>query len=403
MRFLILTQYYPPEVGAAQVRLASVARQLRAVGHAVEVVTALPNYPSGKIDPTDRGRLRRREVIDGVPVTRYWLYPATGAGVRRLVSYLSFTVTGLVGGLRARRPDVVLVESPPLFLGLAGWAIARRFGAALILNVSDLWPDSVRDMGIMGRGPWLRLAESLERWLYRHADAVTAVTLGIRHTLVATKGIPSDRALYLPNGVDPDLFRHDGAATEAALRPTILYTGNHGLAQGLDVVLDAAALVPEALFVLVGDGSDKGRLQAEVARRRLDNVRFEPPVDPDLISARYAAATAGLVCLRRTPLMEGARPAKTLAVMACGRPVIYSGSGEGADLVRAADAGVVVPPEDGAALAAAVRAVAADPRRGNEMGANGRRYVMEHLSWPALVANWLASVEQLPGSGAARV
>jgi glycosyltransferase involved in cell wall biosynthesis len=394
MRFLILTQYYPPEVGAAQVRLAAVAGELRRSGHDVEVVTALPNYPSGAIRPEDRGRLRRQEVIDGIPVSRLWLYPATGAGARRLLSYLSFAATGLVGGLMARRPDMVLVESPPLFLGVSGWLVARRFGAPLILNVSDLWPDSVRDMGLMRGGPWLRLAESLERWLYRRSTAVTAVTDGIRQRLIHGKDVPPSKVLFLPNGADPSLFRPSAPLPDRA-RPTFVYAGNHGLAQGLDVVLRAATIVPEVDFILVGDGSDKARLQAEAERLRLDNVRFEEPIAPERVSDLYAGAAAGIVSLRRSPLMEGARPAKTLAVMACGRPVIYAGAGEGADLVRLADAGIVVPPGDAAALASAVRSVVASPSRAREMGAHGRDYVLTHLSWPALVTRWVAAVEMV--------
>ena len=206
MRFLLLTQYYPPEVGAAQIRLSAFARELREAGHEVDVVTALPNYPSGTLDPADRWRLGRRERIDGVDVARVWHFTATGAGVRRLASYLSFTATGLVAALGARRPDVVFVESPPLFLGVAGWLAARRFGAAMVLNVSDLWPDSVRDIGAFSSGPWLGMAERLEHWLYRRATAVTAVTEGIRDRLIQLKGVEPEKVLFLPNGADTRVF-----------------------------------------------------------------------------------------------------------------------------------------------------------------------------------------------------
>ena len=396
MRLLILTQYYPPEVGAAQARLAAFARELIRAGHEVEIVTALPNYPSGILRPDDSGRLRRRETIGGIRVTRLWLYPATGAGLQRLVSYLSFTTTGLVGALRARRPDVVFVESPPLFLGIAGWLAARRFGASFILNVSDLWPDSVRDMGVMATGPWLGMAEWLERWLYRRADAVTAVTEGIARRLVNAKGVPRDRVLFLPNGADTAQFHPVPPPAESeAHRPSILYAGNHGLAQSLEVVIDAAELAPELDFILVGDGSDKVRLQALADERGIGNVRFEPPVDPSEIAARYARAAAGLASLRRSELMEDARPAKLLAIMACARPVLYAGAGEGAELVRNAGAGLVVPPEDPRALAAAARAIVADREGANAMGASGRRYVEEHLSWPSLAAGWLSQLEEL--------
>ncbi|MGZ8512763.1 MAG: glycosyltransferase family 4 protein, partial [Candidatus Limnocylindria bacterium] len=279
MRFLILTQYYPPEIGAAQARLSAFAGQLQRAGHEVEVVTALPNYPGGKLDEADRRLLGRREVLNGVPVRRTWLLTATGVGARRLASYLSFAATGLVSALVAGRPDVVFVESPPLFLGVSGWMAARRAGAAFVLNVSDLWPDSVRDLGVLSDGPALRAAERLERWLYARATAVTAVTEGIREALVERKGVPAHKALFLPNGVDLDQFRPTDPDPEVRTRhglpegPLVLFTGNHGYAQALETVIGAAELVPEVTIALVGAGSDKARIQELARERGTANVR----------------------------------------------------------------------------------------------------------------------------------
>ncbi|MEP7082324.1 MAG: glycosyltransferase family 4 protein [Chloroflexota bacterium] len=404
MRFLILTQYYPPEIGAAQARLSAFAGQLVRAGHEVEVVTALPNYPTGRLDEADRRLLGRREVLDGIPVRRSWLLTATGVGARRLASYLSFAATGLVSALVAGRPDVVFVESPPLFLGVSGWMAARRAGAAFVLNVSDLWPDSVRDLGVLGDGPALRAAERLERWLYARATAVTAVTEGIRETLVERKGVPERKALFLPNGVDLQQFRPTEPDPAVRARhglppdgPLVLFTGNHGYAQALETVIAAAALAPEVTVVLVGAGSDKARIQALAEERGTTNVRFLAPVPQAEIAPLYGHAVAGLATLRNSALMEGARPAKALAVMGCGRPVIYSGAGEGAALVRAAEAGLVVPPEDPRALAAAIRRLVQDPEEAARMGANGRRYVESHLSWPALTDAWLTDLKRVLG------
>jgi len=403
VRFLILTQYYPPEIGAAQARLSAFAGQLQRAGHEVEVVTALPNYPGGKLDEADRRLLGRREVLDGVPVRRTWLLTATGVGARRLASYLSFAATGLVSALVAGRPDVVFVESPPLFLGVSGWMAARRAGAAFVLNVSDLWPDSVRDLGVLSDGRALRAAERLERWLYARATAVTAVTDGIRQALLERKGVPAHKVLFHPNGVDLDQFRPTDPDPAVRARhglpagPLVLFTGNHGYAQALDTVIEAAALVPEVTVVLVGAGSDKARIEALAEERGTTNVRFLPPVPQSEIAPLYGQAVAGLATLRNSALMEGARPAKALAVMGCGRPVIYSGAGEGAALVRTADAGLVVPPEDPRALAAAIRRLAKDPEEAARMGASGRRYVESHLSWPALTDAWLADLGRVLG------
>ncbi|MGH2603006.1 MAG: glycosyltransferase family 4 protein, partial [Dehalococcoidia bacterium] len=376
MRFLIVTQYYPPEPGAAQVRLAALARELRAGGHDVEVVTAVANYPHGRISPAYAGRAQCVERIDGIRVRRLWLHAATGAGASRLASYLSFSATALAGALLGRRPDVVFVESPPLFLGVTGWLLARRWRTRLVFNVSDLWPDSVRDLGLMSSAALLGAAEALERWVYARSAVVSVATKGIGDAIVQ-KGVPADRVVLLPNGVDTDLFRQADADPAIAARyglpddgRLVLFTGNHGFAQGLDVAVQAAALLADdgVTLGLVGAGSDRARIERLVRSVAPRNVKLIPPVEAHLIPSLYGLAAAGLVTLRSSSILDGARPAKTLAVMACGRPVLYSGSGEGAELVRSADAGIVTPPEDAPALAAAIRRVVNDRPLADRLG-----------------------------------
>lgn len=401
MRILVLTQYYPPEVGAAQARLSAFARELARAGHDVEVVTAFPNYPSGRLTESDRRRVTQRDEVDGTQVRRIWHFTATGAGVKRLASYLSFTASGLVASLATRRANVVFTESPPLFLGLAGWVTAKRFGAAFILNVSDLWPDSIRDLGLMSDGMALTAAEALERWLYARATAVTAVTEGIRTRLIEGKNVPADKVLFLPNGADTEVFRPEPVTTATPVAglpagPFVMYAGNFGLAQGLHTLIRAATH-GSAKVVLVGGGSDSDRLKSIVRLESNDNVLFLDARPPAEISTMYAQSVAGVVSLRDSPLMEGARPAKTLAIMACGKPVIYAGRGEGAELVTSAEAGVVVPPESPAALAEAIHDLVRDPERAARLGANGRRYVEAHFSWETLTADWLSQLRERLG------
>ncbi len=397
MRFLILTQYFPPEVGAAQVRLSSLARELVRCGHRVEVVTALPNYPSGCIAPEWRGRLQRCDCWEGIPVRRVWLHPATGSGLRRLISYLSFTLAAWCPLLRARRPDVLFVESPPLFLGLTAMAYRRWRGrrTRVVFNVADLWPDSVVRLGLMTNRRFLHLAYRLERWCYARSDGVVAVTEGLRATLTGAKRVAAARVSYLPNGVDTRLFAPGsepaGLREELGLdeRPIVLYAGTHGYAHGIETALAAARRLSgrRVQFLFVGDGSEKARLTA--LGRDLDNVTFCAPMPPERIALLYRMSVAGLSTLRDNPLFAGTRPAKIFAAMACARPVIYSGAGEGARLVAAVDAGPVVAPEDPAALAQAVCRVLDEPERACAWGENGRKHVVAYYAWSTLVRRWL--------------
>ncbi|MBC7361716.1 MAG: glycosyltransferase family 4 protein [Candidatus Aminicenantes bacterium] len=403
MRFLVLAQYFPPEIGAPQLRLAALVRELRRLGHEVEVVTAMPNHPTGRIFPEYRGRFYRCEEWEGVPVHRVWLYPSLGAGIKRVLNYLSFSSTCLLALARARKPDYVFVESPPLFLGVPGYLASQLWRVPLIFNVADLWPDSVRELGLMRDGPFLRLAEALERWIYHKAAYVNAVTKGIRTVLIVKKQVPEAKVLFLPNGVDTDLFRPRPPDRDLAHklgledRKIVLYAGTLGYAQGLDVALEAMQLLQRdgnVSLVFVGDGSEREKLIKGARTRGIANVIFLDPCPPERVARLYSIAYAGFASLRGLPLFKGARPSKLFPIMASGKPVIYSGAGEGARLIEEARAGLVVPPEDPKALAEAIRHLVEHPELAAEMGRNGRAFVERNLSWSALVEDWLAQLAE---------
>jgi glycosyltransferase involved in cell wall biosynthesis len=401
MRFLILTQYYPPEVGAPQVRLSAFARALMKRGHEVEVVTALPNYPEGRIFEGYRRRAATTEEIDGVRVRRVWLHAATGSGMGRVLNYATFSATSLPALASMPRPDVVFVESPPPTLAVTGWLMAKRWGVPMVLNISDLWPDSALQLGLLREGATARVMRRLEAWAYRHADFVTAVTGGIRDTLRKEKGVPEDKILNLPNGVDTELFRPLHPDSRPWVQPPqaddalVLLAGTIGYGQGVDVVLRAADRLRSRSinFLIVGGGSDIPRLKAMKDELGLDNVSFLGPMPAAEISKVYARASIALVTLRDLPVTEGARPARTLAAMACAKPVVYSGTGEGARMVQEADAGIVVAPEDPEALAAAISQLVDNPKQAAELGTNARRFAEQNLSWDTITGRWLEQLD----------
>lgn len=319
-----------------------------------------------------------------------------------MLSYASFTATSFLGLVRAKRPDYVFVESPPLFLSIPGWIAARYWRVPMVFNVADLWPDSVRELGILREGLVLRLAERLERWTYRRASYVNVVTEGIRNVLVEKKAVPEQKVLFLPNGVDTELFKPQEPDEEIIRewqlqdKKVILYAGTLGYAQGLDVALDAMKLIqteiPEALLVFVGDGSDKERLVRRAKEERMSNVRFIPPHPPEYVARLYSTAYAGFASLKRLPLFEGARPSKLFPIMASGKPVLYSGSGEAARLIEQARAGLIAPPENPHALAEAMRILLQRPELAQSLGLNGRQYAEAHFSWNSLVQDWLVQL-----------
>ena len=249
LRIVLLTQYYRPEVGAAQVRLQAITSELVRQGHHVEVVTSMPNYPLGRTFDGYRRRLWCVERMDGATIRRVWSYPATGSGVRRMLGYLSFAALSIVGLIRTERPDFIVVESPPLLTAIPAmlYRLVRR--TPYVLITADLWPDVAVGMGLLQDGPMLSVLRSLERQAYRWAWKITPVTRTQVDTLLDAKGVPADKIAFLPNGVDPDLFDHRPPNEETIDllggpgRRIVLYAGTHGYAHGMDVMLDAAPIV----------------------------------------------------------------------------------------------------------------------------------------------------------------
>jgi putative colanic acid biosynthesis glycosyltransferase WcaI len=410
MRFLILTQYFPPEIGAAPTRLSAMIRQLRNQGHEVEVVTALPNYPTGKIAPEYGGIFFQREIREEIVVRRTWLYATAGSGFARLLNYLSFAATSLLGLALSRKPDFLFVESPPLFLTLPAYAYSRVCNVPFILNVADLWPDAVIEMGLVRKGLATQMLSWLERWSYRKAAYVNAITEGIRASLLAEKLLAPKKVLYLPNGVDTNFYQPGPADEELKLslglsgKKVVLYAGTLGRAHGLENVLKAAKMLqhkPEIHFLFLGDGSERPRLEKIRQEMGLRNVSFHDFVPLSQLKSYYSIAECGLASLLDIPIFESARPSKIFAVLASAKPMVYFGKGEGARLVQSANAGIVVQPEDNEALVHALSDLLANPTLARELGANGRRYVEEKYEWSKLVHAWVSSLPRPLGTSRA--
>ncbi|MBF94553.1 MAG: hypothetical protein CMH58_05265 [Myxococcales bacterium] len=400
MHILVVTQYYAPEVGAAPTRLGATVAGFIDSGHEVTVLTSLPNHLNGATFGGYQGKIFHREVIDGVPVLRTWAFPAGGRGLKRLANYLSFMTTSALRGLGLSGVDLIFFESPPLFLGMAAVALKKRLGARLIMNVSDLWPDSVPAVApesIFASKPLMEAGRALERFLYSQADVVTAVTKGILDGLKA-KGLDADRLAYLPNGFDPDLFK-PRPFRERSRRPMVfLVAGSHGYAHGLEVVVETSALLRHRSDVqirLVGDGPTKGALQALAQRLGLSpkHLRFDAPVPLSSMPDVIAESSAHLVTLRNDPFFDRTRPARLLPSLACGRPAIVSGRGDVATEVAVHDCGQVVEPGNPAALASAIETYADDARLLRRQGKAAAKYAQAEMTWPVLVNRWLERVE----------
>jgi glycosyltransferase involved in cell wall biosynthesis len=393
MHVLLLTHYYPPEVGAAPARIAALARGLADRGMEVTVHTGFPNYPSGTIARPYRNRLVKVEHEGGVRVVRSLVYPTPNRGfARRLANHTVFAAGALATCMAGGSVDMVVAETPPLFTAFAGVLYAKVKRARLALNVSDLWPESAIELQAIGEGTIAaRAAHALARLCYRQAALVTAPTRGIVESLAA-RPEATGKVVQVPPAVDLERFAVLPAPSWRANAPLrVLYAGTLGMAQGLGTLIEAAALAGPGVVevTIAGDGPEAPLLREQVAARALDNVRLLGSVAPERVPGLYADAHAGVVPLRDRPIFDGALPSKLFEVLAAGRPAIVAvnAHGEAATLVRDARAGLAVPPEDPHALADAFRRLQADPQEAAAMGERARLHA-RHFDRSAAVEQW---------------
>ena len=393
---LFITPYYPPENGAAAACVSETAIRLVKRGHQVTVLTTVPNYPTGIVPPEYRGRLLQKEVRDGVHAIRVWSYISPNKSfLSRILWYLSFALLApLLGGIAVGHPDIIIVQSPPLFDAIAARLLAWWKRCPFILMVSDLWPEAAIQLGVLRNPVLIRLSKWLEWSTYQRASLVWVVTEWIRDFLIQ-RGLPPDRIFFLTNGVDTTKFRPlPQAQARAKLgwddKFTVLYVGTLGVTHGLITILDAAEQIQhrdDIRFILVGHGADKAYLVAEAQKRGLKNITFLDPVPHGLVPTLLAAGDICLAHVRRVPIGEGILPIKLYEAMACARPIVLAVDGEARRLAeQEAGAAIYAEPENAAALASAVLYIRERPDLATVLGQKGRAYIEARFDYDHLTA-----------------
>lgn len=385
MRILILSQWFQPEPTFKGLPLA---KALRDRGHEVEVLTGFPNYPGGKLYPGHRVRPIRRETMEGIRVNRVALYPSHDASaVGRMLNYFSFgATTACFGPWLVRKPDVVYVFNL-VTLDFASRLLRIFRGSRIVLDVQDLWPDSVAGSGMMRNRLLLGLLNRWCRAFYRRADRLIVLSPGFKRLLIS-RGVPEDKIEVIYNWYDQEdaVLPAPDPDTAGQLgftgRFNVVFAGTMGKAQALEPVIECARRLreraPDVLFTFVGGGIAVDHLKERA--EGLENVQFLGRRQPSEMGAVYANADALLVHLKDDPLFEITIPSKIQAYLSVGRPILCGVKGDASDVIREAGAGVAFLPEDPASLAEAI-----DSLRGRgeaerqRMGENGRAFYREHF------------------------
>jgi len=364
MRIAYVTQWFDPEPNI--VKGIAFVRALEAAGHQVTVVTGLPNYPDGKIYPGYRLRLIHYETLGGVKVVRLPLYPSHDrSSLRRSMNFLSFFISAFLYMLfRRSRFDLAYVYHPPITVGLA----AACAGVPFVLDVQDLWPDTIAATGMRRASKLVRPLGWCCSFVYRRSLAIVTQSEGIRSALM-DRGVPAGKITVIRNWADanlPDVAK----MAETGNTFTVVYGGNLGRAQQLEHLLEAAAILiaerPEIRIKLYGSGVEGASLREAAKARGLKNVHFAGRVPQSEAVHAFAAADALLLHLGDDPLFSITIPSKTQFYLAMGRPIIAAVNGEAGHMLRSSGASIVVPPADARALATAIAEMADIPRERRE-------------------------------------
>lgn len=403
MRILYISQYFPPEMGAPSARVHELSREWVRSGHEVSVLTGFAHHPTGKKATSDNWRITRREVVDGIDVIRSYVWATPNRGVaKRMISYASFmTSATLIGFLRIAQPDVVIATSPQLLCGIAGYLLAKRFRAPFVLEVRDLWPESILAVEAMQDNPIIRALKGLARFLYNHANRIVTVGNGYKQEICERHGISLDAMEVVPNGIDTSLFAPLKSENEVRRefgwgdRFVVLYLGTHGMAHALHSVLDAAAQLrdqSQILFAFVGEGAEKDNLKKMAEIRKLSNVQFIDQQPKHRVPFFYDACDLGLVTLRAAKLFQTVLPSKIFEFLGMAKPIVLTVDGEARRLVEQAQAGWYVPPENPEALCRAVLESYQNQEVLAGMGTRGREYVAAHFTREKLASQYLETL-----------
>jgi len=393
MHILYVSQYFPPEMGAPAARVFELSRLWVRKGHRVTILTGFPNHPDGIIPPQYRKSYHKgtiTEDFEGIRVVRTWLYPVPNRyPIERIANYISFWLSSSLRGVFLSKPDIIIGTSPQLLSALTGWFLGHRFRCPFIFEVRDLWPESLPASGISHKNSVLyKTLENLARFLYKSADHIVLASPSFTDDISSWSSL--SKMTVVENGVDTKLFKPlpNTEPTKHRIgekdRFIVSYIGTIGYAQGLNTMLQAAAILknqnPEIMFLFVGEGAERKKLEEKSKAERLTNVHFVGAQPREKIPSYIGASDVCVVLLRRSSLFEKVLPSKMLEFMACARPIIVGVGGLSKSIMEESAGGIVITPEDPSALANAITNLRKNPSKGVAMGINGQRFVVENYS-----------------------
>ena len=400
MHILFFSHYFPPEGNAPASRTYENCKRWIRLGHNVTIITCAPNVPDGIIYEGYKNKLYKKEKIDGIDVIRVWTYISANKGtIRRIINYITYMFSSIFFSLFVKRPDVVIATSPQFFCGWAGVIASRIRYVPFILEIRDIWPESIAAVGAMHNKKLLRILEWLELKMYKAAEHIVTVGDGYKYKLVK-KGVRDESISVITNGYDSEIFypRQSDEKMGYIYKPNhefiCSYIGTIGMACGLEIVLNAAKILKERYrnnikFLLVGSGAVRNQLYKQSIDEGLDNIIFVDRQDKNVIPEFLSITDVCLVHLKKKDLFKSVMPSKIFEAAAMAQPIILGVEGYAAQFLKEANAGICIEPENAEQLVQAVEYLADNPHICRSLGKSGYEYVTKYYNRDQLANKYI--------------
>ncbi|MFP4522847.1 MAG: glycosyltransferase family 4 protein [Fibrobacterota bacterium] len=405
MKILFLTHYFPPEVNAPASRTYDNTKRWVKAGHDVTVITCAPNCPDGVVYEGYKNKLIQKEEIDGIKVVRLWTYLAPNAGtVKRILNYVSYMISAFLYCLFMKKPDIMIATSPQFFCGWAGVLLRKVRRFPFVLEIRDIWPESIITVGAIKNKKIIGFLEWMEKYMYKTAGHIVAVGKGYKNN-ITSKNVPDEKVSVIYNGVDLSVYQKSDnggkVREEFGLidKKVVSYIGTIGMAHGLEVVLEAARKTKgkDIVYLIVGDGARRKELQENAKKEGLENVVFTGRMPKDRMPEVWSAIDISLIHLKKSDLFKSVIPSKMFEAMAMEIPVIMGVAGEAGELVKESGAGVCMDPENAEELVEKIDDILGDEAKAKRLGENGRKFVEQRFNRDTLAEDYMRILEKVPG------
>lgn len=351
MKILFLSDNFPPEVNAPATRTFEHCREWVKAGHEVTVITCFPNYPQGRVYPGYKNSLCKTEWMDGIKVVRVWSYMTANKGfIKRIIDFISFSVTSFIAGL-FQKCDVIVATSPQFFTALSGRTLHFFKRRPWIMEVRDLWPDSIKAVGAMKESPVLKYFSKEELWCYKSARKIVVVTNSFKRE-ISNKGIPAEKISVVKNGANTDLFKPRAKSPELLKklglegRRVLGYVGTLGMAHKIDFLIDCVKELDDYALMILGNGAERDNIKQKIESEGLKNIVLIDSVPKEQVPEYIALQDAALVNLRKSPLFTTVIPSKIFETASMRIPILLGVDGEAREMVEEFGAGLFYEPEN---------------------------------------------------------